>query len=93
MRGRGVRSVNPLDTLSTLIDAADGVLADMSLRRPSEPGLPRSVAFDECVLATRVGARIARQLPPASVERAVVVACSLALQERLHARVAQRRFG
>lgn len=30
MRGRGAGSVNPLDTLGTLIDAANGVLADLS---------------------------------------------------------------
>jgi hypothetical protein len=31
MRGRGARSVNPLDTLTTLIDAANGVVAELSV--------------------------------------------------------------
>jgi hypothetical protein len=41
MRARGAGSVNPLDTLATLIDAATGVLADLSL----QAYLPRLLQF------------------------------------------------
>lgn len=78
-------------------------------RRSTEPDPSRSIAFDECVLAARVGARMARQLPPpsgepsnatrrlwrglSSSERAVVIASSLMLQERLRERLARRCVG
>lgn len=77
--------------------------------RPTEPPPGRSLAFDECVLAARVGARIALQIPPSTgaaspatrrvwralspEARAVVTASSLLLQERLRARSARRRVG
>jgi hypothetical protein len=41
MRGRGAGSVNPLDTLATLLDAATGVLADLSV----QAYLPRLLQF------------------------------------------------
>ncbi len=41
MRGRGARSVNPLDTLATLLDAATGVLEDLSV----QAYLPRLLQF------------------------------------------------
>lgn len=101
-----------------LLASADAVWSRFALhtnpyarlfRRAAEPEPERSLAFDECMLAARVGARIALSLPPpsgspanatlrlwrglSSQERAVVLACSMMLQERLRARVEQRQVG
>jgi hypothetical protein len=78
-------------------------------RRPTEPEPKRSLAFHECVLAARVGARMALELPApphepsaatrrvwrglSSSERAVLVASSLMLAERLRERLAKRCAG
>ncbi|MCW5889908.1 MAG: hypothetical protein KIT14_05085 [bacterium] len=101
-----------------LLVARNGVWSRFALRanpyarifqRPAEPPPTRSLAFDECMLAARAGARISLQLPPrsgpsstatrrvwrglSSTERAIVIANSMMLQDRLRALGARRRVG